>query len=288
MKDILFPALLTPLLLAAPLAAQGDRGASVSCGDSLTHNDLLYLIEGLPRDMYADDPFQAAFDQAADPGDNLASYAVGGSESKHLRTQIDLFDFMVLLGLEPRPTLINIEIGANDLLNNRSLLASAAPGEDPEADAVIDRLLINLERDSRYLGGKYRAADIVLWTIPDILLTPDHWEEFNATETANIRAHTLRANEAIRNAERFSRVGVYDFKLLLDDLVADPPVLFDHALVPPPAYGDYDHLFADDLHPSAVQNGYHANGILETLCAAWGGSYTPLSERELADLAHIP
>ncbi len=288
MKRTLVPAFTVPLLLAAPLAAQVDLGASVSFGDSLTHNDLLYLIEGLPRDMYADDPFQAAFSRAAEPSDGLSSYAVGGSESRHLRAQIDIFDFMVLIGVEDRPSLINIEIGANDINNNRSLLASAAPGVDPEADAVIDRLMANLERDARHLARKYRSADIVLWTVPDVLLTPDHWGEYDATERANLRAHTLRVNEAIRDAALYARLAVYDFKLLMDDLVDAPPVLFDHALIPPPDYGEYDNLFADYLHPTAVQNGYHGNGILEQMMATWGGSYTLYSERDLADLAHIP
>lgn len=283
-----FLALFLPLVLAAPLAAQADLGASVSFGDSLTHNDLLHLLSGLPRDMYGDDPFEAAFRKAAGPGDGLSSYAVGGSESQHLRTQIDLYDLMVLLGVEAPATLFNIEIGGNDFLNNRALLASAPPGVDPAADDVIDRLLVRLERDVRHLARKYRNADFVLWTIPDIVLTPDHWIEFDPVQTANLRAHLARANQAILSADRHPRIAVYDCKLVFDGLVAAPPVLFGHALIGPPALGGYDHLFADGIHPTAVHNAFQANSILQELVSEWGGQYPLYSERELADLAHIP
>ncbi|RMH05249.1 MAG: hypothetical protein D6702_00930 [Planctomycetota bacterium] len=284
----LFRALPALLLLAAPLAAQADFSASVSFGDSLTHNDLLGLVYGNPQDLYGKDPFHASWSKGAQPGDHLSNYAVGGSESRHLHTQIELFDFMVLIGVEPEPTLIDVEIGGNDFLNNRDLLASAPPGVDPMVDDVVDRLLVRLERDVRHLARKYRQAKIVLWTIPDIVLAPAVWGRYSATEEANIRAHLARANQAIRAAAAARRIAVYDFAAAFAGYVASPPAFYGHPLVGPPAYGDYDHLFADDIHPTAVHNALHANGILDALEAAWGGSFPRYSERELADLAHIP
>jgi hypothetical protein len=70
--------------------------------------------------------------------------------------------------------------------------------------------------------------------------------------------------------------------------VNHPPVIFGHALVPPPAYGEYDHLFADEIHPTAVGNALIANYFIVSMNAKWLDDIPLYSRSELADLAHIP
>ena len=66
-----------------------------------------------------------------------------------------------------------------------------------------------------------------------------------------------------------------------------PRVLYGHGLITVPFFGGYDHVFADDLHLTAVTNAILANGILASMRGKWGLSVTPYYDDELADLAHI-
>ena len=277
------------LLVVGPAApAQAEFRAAVSFGDSLTHNDLLGLLSGLPQSMYGDDPFEAMFDKARRSGDDLSSYAIGGSVSSNVGIQIDLYELFVTLGVQRRATLIHFEIGGNDFLGEIPLLGASPPGVDPRADAVVDNLLWNMTNDLLRLAASHPTADFILWTVPDVTLTPELWNAITPAEQANIRAHLGRANASILAAGALDRVAVFDSYRALQIVVANPPVLFGQQLVGPPAVGDFDHLFADTIHPTAVTNGIAANGLIQLVNSKWGNAIPFYTPGELADLAHIP
>jgi lysophospholipase L1-like esterase len=269
--------------------AATDFTDTVSFGNSLTHNDLLWIYYGNPQDLYQADPMEAVFNKGALPGDELVNYAVAGSESGDVSLQIDLYDFFRIIGSQDKATLISFEIGGNDVLNNVGLLAAYAPGENAEADAVIDALLDNMITDFSRLLGSHPNAQFVVWTVPDVTLTPDLWFDLTPAEGENVRAHIDRVNRLIRKAgERFSYVVAPDVYSLMGVAVNHPPVIFGHPLVPPPAYGEYDHLFADEIHPTAVGNALIANYFIVSMNAKWLDDIPLYSRSELADLAHIP
>ena len=279
---------LIPILLvslALPASAQVDLSEFVTFGDSLTHNDLLGLISGIPQDTYGQDPFQAAFEKARQNGDDTHSYAVGGSESSDLITQVNLYHLLVALGNQTPATTVGLQIGGNDIRNNRGLLAAHAPGTDATADAVIDDLINNMAIAFGLLYSDQRQ--FVLWTVPRIVLAPDHADEFTWAEKRNLRGHTERANEAIWSLTSLSNVAVYDFDAGIRRISKMPRVLYGHGLVTVPFFGGYDHVFADDLHLTAVSNAILANGILATMRAKWGLGASLYRDEELADLAHI-
>lgn len=271
-----------------PASSQVNFSETVTFGDSLTHNDLLGWYYGNPQDMYGNDPNQAVFNKGADPGDTLTSYAVAGSESSDVNIQIDFYDFMRTIFLQGKATTFGYEIGGNDVLNNIGLLAAYAPGQNPDADAVIDSLIANMRSQVTYLRSKHHNAKFIIWTVPDVTLTPDHWYDLTPQEQANVRAHVERVNSLIRDADRLPFVAVVDIYTELQNLIENPPVLFGHPIVGPPSYGDYDHLFADTIHPTAVGNGLLANAIIDRINAKWGDAIPHYTDVELADLAHIP
>ncbi len=271
--------------LAVPASAQVDLTEFVTFGDSLTHNDLLGQISDIPQDTYGLDPFQAAFEKAKLAGDDIHSYAVGGSESSHLITQVNLYHLMVALGGQAPATTIGMQIGGNDIRNNRGLLAAHAPGTDEAADAIIDDLINNL---AIAFGLAYsNDRQFIIWTVPRIVLTPDHADEFTLGGKRNLRHHTERANDAIWSLASMANVAVYDLDAGVRRMSKMPRVLYGHGLITVPFFGGYDHVFADDLHLTAVTNAILANGILASMRGKWGLSVTPYYDDELADLAHI-
>ncbi|MFG0328373.1 MAG: GDSL-type esterase/lipase family protein [Phycisphaerales bacterium] len=267
--------------------AQANFAETVTFGDSLTHNDLLWLVSGTPREVYGDDPFQALFDRGRSSGDDLTSYAVAGSESDDLLTQIEVYDFARLIRAQDRATLLGIEIGGNDILNNLDALASAAPGENPVADAVIDNLIANLREAVTSLSATHPNGQLVIWTVPDVTITAELVGGLTANEIDNIQAHTEVVNRRIRSLDRYRNVVVLDL-FALRDLALDPPVLRGQQLDPPPDYGDFDDIFADEIHPTAVTNALIANGMILGINRKWRDDIPPYTEDELADLARIP
>jgi len=94
------------ILLFAPAAlGQADFEDVVCFGDSLTHNDLLWIAYGTPPDLYEADPMEAVFNKGAESGDQLASYAVAGSESSDVSYQVDLYLFFRLIGAQDAASL---------------------------------------------------------------------------------------------------------------------------------------------------------------------------------------
>lgn len=260
----------------------------VTFGDSLTHNDLLGWYYGNPQDLYGNDPMEATFNKAARAGDSLRNYAIAGSTSQQVNVQIDLYDLQRLLGNQPLANLIGYEIGGNDILNNIDLLAQFGVGESPVADGVIDRLLYNQINQLSYLASTHPGGKAVLWNIPDVTYTPELFGLLNAQEVANVQAHVQRANEFIDGLSSLPNVVVVDLYMMLTETVQNPPVIFGTPLVPPPGFGDYDHLFADSIHPTAVGNAIIANDIIEAINSKWGLIIPLYTEEELAELARIP
>lgn len=260
----------------------------VTFGDSLTHNDLLGFIYGNPQDMYGNDPMQATYNNAARPGDSLTSYAVLGSESQHVSAQIDIYDLERLLGTQPLANIIGYEIGGNNILNNIDLLTQFGVGESAAADAVIDQVLSNMANQLSHLASTHPNGKAVLWNIPDVTFTPEYFGLLSAQEIANVQAHTQRANAFINGLASLPNVVVLDLYTMLRETVENPPVIFGTPLVPPPAFGDYDHIFADSIHPTAVGNAIIANAIIDAINSKWGLSIPLYTELELAELAHLP
>ncbi|MDP6839513.1 MAG: hypothetical protein QF724_11295, partial [Planctomycetota bacterium] len=153
-------------------------------------------------------------------------------------------------------------------------------------DAVIDDLINNFAIAFGLVYSDERQ--FIIWTVPRIVLAPDHADEFTLAGKRNLRRHTERANEAIYSLAAMSNVAVYDFDGGLRRMSKMPRVLYGHGLITVPFFGGYDHVFADDLHLTAVTNAILGNGILAAMRGKWGLTASPYGDEELADLAHIP
>lgn len=259
----------------------------VTFGDSLTHNDLLGWFYGKPQDLYGNDPMQAVYIKAASAGDRLDNYAVAGSHSAQVNSQINLYNFGRTLGIQPQADVIGYEIGGNNILANIDLLSEYGVGENATADAVIDRIISDQANQLSRLASSHPGGKAVLWTIPDITLTPQFYGLLTPRQIANVQAHTARANEFISSLTNLPNAVVIDLYALISSTVNNPPVIMGDALLPPPAMGAYDNIFADSIHPTAVSNAVLANEIIVTINAKWGLNIPLYSEQELAELAHI-
>ena len=281
---ILFLLFLVP---AAPgLRGQADFDYTVTFGDSLTHNDILWMVYGTTRDLYEDDPNEAVFRKGAAAGDSLANYAVAGSTSVHVGWQVDTYLFFEWLGLEDTATLVGFEIGGNDILGADDILKASPPGVDPQADAIIDGLIARILSNLQALYIDLHCQ-ILVWTIPDVTQIPDYYGALTPQEIDNLRAHIERANAVIRSLDQYPMVTVADVYQIVQDFIASPPVIQGTPLVPPPQHGDYADLFADEVHPTAVTNALLANEFIQAINAKWHDVIPFYTEQELADLAHI-
>ena len=269
--------------------AQADFDEFVCFGDSLTDNGILAVINDKPSALYGADPMEALFLKGASPGDTLSRFATAGSPSSSLDNQIGFYEFLVGLGTQGEATLISLQSGANDLLDNVALLANNAPRASTAADAVIDTIANNL-KDAflRLRGSAAPGAEFIVWTLPDLSLTPRFFGTLTGTQIANLRGHIERVNRRIRRAESRARVAVLDLESLLAGIVSAPPTLRGVTLLPPPAFCDFHHLFADDIHPTAVSNALLANATADAAEMNFGGTIGRYLEDELADLAQIP
>ena len=276
------------LVSLQPAKAAVDFSEMVTFGDSLTHNDLLGIVYGNPQDMYGDDPFEAVWEKGAVSGNTLTNYAVAGSTSDDLSTQIGFYDFLRLIGSQDDATLVGMEIGGNDVLNNIGLLKAYAPGENAQADAVIDDLIANFRSalleiyNDQQPGTRY-----ILWTIPDVTWTPEQINSLTEPQKENVRAHVQRVNKLIRAAGRYNFIVVADLYLAIQVLAQNPPVIKGESLLPPPAQGEYNAIFADDIHPTAVSNAILANYMITLINRKWNDNIPLYSEDELAALARI-
>lgn len=279
-------ALTTLTASAVPARAAVDTTRSVSFGDSLTHNDLLhFLFEGNP-DLRGADPFEAAFNKAAAEDDDLLSFAVLASTTSDVLDQVQTYVQLRRDGVLPPATLINYQAGGNDILDNLAALASAPPGANRQVDRVTFGIKIRILKALLKLSRIDRRADLVVWTLPDVTQIP-LVQAMGLPEAAlaNVRRHTECINAVIRIFGRTRRVAVLDLYAVLRNTVANPPVLFGMSLIGPPSFGDFDNIFADPIHPTAVGNAILANGIIHAMNHEFRDNIPLYSELELAELA---
>lgn len=275
-------------LLPGGAFAQADFTDFVCFGDSLTHNDPLPALEGKPAALYSADPMEAVFDKGGAGGDILTRYAIAGSQSGDIADQIGFYEFFVGIGLQEDATLVSLEAGANDMLDSFALLATHAPGSSAAADAIITSILQNLKDAFIRMRQNVPGVRFIVWTVPDLTLTPRYFGQLTQTQIDNVRAHLDRINRKIRRGENRPSIVVLDVDELLSSIIDDPPVLRGRPLVPPPAMGAFDNLFADEIHPTAVSNAMIANETVMRINAKWNDSIPLYAEDELADLAQIP
>jgi len=270
-----------------PASAQVNFKQSVAFGDSLTHNDILGYVYKTPREWYGEDPFEAVFRRGARRGDVLMSYAIAGSDSQDLYLQLFLFYHARKSGRQRRPTLINFEVGANDVFGHERLLATHPPGASAAADAVVDGVLDRTYQALLWLWMSNRQSQFIVWTVPDVTVSPGLVVAYSEGERANIRGHIRRINAYIQRLEEVPQFAVADIFARSRELVTAPPVIQGHALPTPPAHGGAGHLYADPTHPSAVGNRFIANTIIQGLNRRWGAGIPGYSEAEVAALAGI-
>ena len=265
-----------------------DFEQMVTFGDSLTDNDLLGIVFDSKPGIHGADPFEAVFHKGARYTDKLRSFAILGMESDNIPRQRLRYDLARIQGKVGPATVFGFEFGGNDALDNLELLASAPPDENQAADAVIDKLIQNYATGIQNLEQRFHPAKIVLWTVTDVTLIPDVVGFYGEVGNANIRSHIERANGFIRAYKDDVDKIVVDLYDILQESVANPPVIYGHALVGPPAFGDFDNLFADPIHPTAVGNAIIANVMIGQINAKWGNQIPFYTEAELANLARIP
>lgn len=277
------------LVLGAVIGARADVNLHhvVCFGDSLTDNQsILPRYTGLPSTLYGHDPMELVFDKNRLQGNELSNYAVAGFTSDNVGLQVGLYQFNITFGFENKATLFQMEMGGNDILNNDSLLYNNAPGTNRQADRVINTLLRNWRTYTADLASTSRPdVKAVLWTIPDITLTPRYWEQLSGQQQANLRAHTERANAFIRSLDHFDNVLVLDVWSILADFVNDPPQIGHITLEGPPQHGHTTDMFADEIHPTAVSNALIANELIRTMNLEWNAGFELYSENELLDFA---
>lgn len=283
--------LLLAILFLSPTlsSAQVNFAQSVSFGDSLTDNEFLFLLFGNDPVLYGRDPFEVMFDQGAGEYDQLDNYAVLGSTSEFVLEQVKLYRDQVNDGLREPATLVSLEMGGNDVLNQLGLLASYPPGANEDADAVVDYIKANIRKSLRELRCKGEARpQVVLWTVPDVTSIPQvQGLQLPEPALANLRAHVEKVNRFIRAVSRRRNVALLDLFEINQTLANDPPTVMGFTLIPPPIFGFQEALFADPIHPTAVGNGIIANEMIEQCNDEFDDEIPYLSEYELAILAGI-
>jgi phospholipase/lecithinase/hemolysin len=269
-------ALLALIVWLAPLPAaraQLDLSHTVAFGDSLTDNG-----------GGGADPIESVLRKAAAAGPR--SFAIAGTKSDVIRLQVLFYLWLVANNLVPPPTFVSLEGGANDLILDPDF-ASFPFGASAAVDAKAWLVLANLAAAAGELLTFFPHARLLVWTVPDVTLAPGAALVWNAAQRANVRTHIAFLNGAIRSVAAMPSIAVLDAESLWAANVASPPFLVKRALLPPPAFGMRDHLFADPIHPTAVFNAIHANAIIALINAKWGATIPAFTIAELAMLAGI-
>lgn len=288
-----FAVVLIMLSATANGQAQVDTTQVYTFGDSLTDNEYLYLLFGTPPEIYGADPMQLAFEKAAAPGDQLTNFAVLGSRTNEILGQVKEYHYRSAKGKLPSATLVSLQGGGNDLIDlqnssaNLFLLASAAPGESAAADKIIDDAKRNLLASIQLLQRRGRPQ-IVLWTVPDVSLSPYVLSlGFSTEQLDNIRAHNSRLNRSIRNVGRRSNVALLDISKLQRALTLTPPTIQGVVIQPTPAFGFATAQLADPIHPTAVMNCLVANELIFEMNWEFCDNVPYYNELELAEMAGL-
>jgi lysophospholipase L1-like esterase len=262
-------------------------------GDSLTDNEFLYLFFGTPPEIYGADPMELAFEKAAEPGDQLTNFAILGSRSFEVLEQVQEYERGRAAGTLPAATLVSLQAGGNDLIDlqngsaNLFLLAATPPGVNPAADKIIRDAERNLRQCVNLVQRRGRPQ-IVLWTAPDVSLSPYVLSlGFSAEQLNRLRAHIAHLNQAIRTLGRRNNIAILDSSKLQQALTFNPPVLLGVTIQPTPAFGFAAAQFADPIHPTAVMNGFIANELIFQMNAEFSDNVSFYNELELANLAGL-
>lgn len=281
------------LVSVATGQAQINTEQVYTFGDSLTDNEYVYLFFGTPPEIYGADPMELAFDKAAGPGDQLTNFAVLGSRTSEVLDQIEEYQRGRAAGEIPAATLVSLQAGGNDLIDlqnssaNLFLLASADPGKNRAADKVIEDATKNLRSSIQLLQRRGRPQ-IVLWTTPDVSLSPYVLSlGFTDEQLQNIRAHNAKLNKAIRTMGRRKNIAILDVAELQQALTFQPPTILGVTILPTPWFGFATAQFADPIHPTAVMNGFVANEMIFQMNCEFGDNVPFYDELELAEMAGL-
>ncbi len=271
---------------------QTNTTRAYSFGDSLTDNTYAYLFfPDLPLDptIYGADPFEAVFNKAAVEGDLLEDFAIAGSTSADVLAAVEYYVAARSAGAIEPATLVSVQGGGNDFLtvSNLFALGSAAPGESEAIDQIVDGVKNNLMKAMRLLR-KSDQPQIIVWTVPDVTLTPYILSfGLDATTSANVRAHIERLNNFIRAQGNRPDVAVLDASYVFNAVTFQPLVILNVELFPTPYFGFATAIFADPIHPTAVGNGLLANDLIQSLNDNFDDTISFYSEAELGTLAGI-
>ncbi len=285
MMGLLF---LIVLSVAAPAHSAARLARVVTFGDSLTHNDVLRFYSGFPQRLYGKDPMQAVFKKSKTRGKKLTNFAVAGSvavessdNAANIARQVDAYELLLFFGRQKEATFVSFEIGANDIMNEIELLVSP---DDPRGSELIDDVIADIEDSWLRLRDLLPDAQFLVWTVPDVTLTPK-LSELTDEEAQSVRAHVERVNLFISSLAMDHQVLVFDLYSTMQELVANPPLVGDQRLVPPPEYGHYNDMFADKRHPTAVSNALIANEMIKRINEHFNDAIPLYSDEELAALA---
>lgn len=281
--------ILLAIVVVVPCRAwsQVDTSHSVSFGDSLTDNDSLFLLFGTNPQIYGADPFEAVFNQASEPGDSLSNRAVLGSTAEQVFGQVIDYAGSRWSGVLAPATFISLQAGGNDFLTTEILLtlATAPPGDSPEADRIVNGIRLDLLKSLLLLRFTDRQAAIVVWTVPDVTLTPLVLSlGLDAQSLQNVRLHIERLNRSIRVLAFQRRIAVLDISRVLSEVAMNPPIIDGVPLFPPPQFGFGAAVFADPIHPTAVANGILANELITTLNLKFDDQIPVYTDSELGQL----
>lgn len=151
----------------------------------------------------------------------------------------------------------------------------------------MNRIRQNLMKSVQAIK-KVDKAQVIVWTVPDVTLTPYAlYYGPHGVAAQNVRLHIERVNHFIRGMGHRKEIAVLDISSILTAAIFDPPVIAGVELVPPPAFGFSYAVFADLLHPTAVSNGITANMLIIQANRTFDDSIPLYSEDELADMAWL-
>lgn len=184
---------------------------------------------------------------------------------------------------------MSIQAGANDFLDpaNLAVLSAAPPGKSDAADAIVNGIRQNLTQCLQSIR-KIDQAQVVIWTVPDITLTPcGIYFGPAGIGGENVRLHIERLNHFIRSRANRQQVAVLDVSSILTASIFMPPVISGVPLLPPPYFGTSDAIFADVLHPTAVANAIMANMLIIEANRTFDDEIPMYSEEEVSDMANL-
>jgi hypothetical protein len=205
----------------------------------------------------------------------------GDDDSPTMEYQVEEYAFLLFIGAQKEASFVSCEIGSNDILDDIEFLVTPS---DPRGVRLINKLIAGIEDSWLRLRNLLPDAQFLLWTIPDVTLTPK-LSYLTHEEAESVRAHIERVNRFIAGLVEERRVLVFDLYTVMQQLVADSPVVGRQRLAGPPAYGHYNDLFADRIHPTAVSNALIANEMIQRINDFFEDDIPLYTKQELAALA---